>query len=661
MGTCYVQPMEPADGLPPRAGRRRHALWILLSALAIVVIASVVSATFTLASLSRGRDALAAGRTDLVDGDPAGARERFAAAEDAFRAAQGTGGAPWLRAVSLVPFVGRTPDTISLLAEAGMSTARAGTEIAEAVATLPDGLASLSPADGVIPLDRIAALAEPVARARALTSAALSTVRRSAGHLVMAPVAGGRADALEALTGLDGQLAVAADVLGGLPAFLGADGPRTYLFGAVNPAESRGGGGLLGAYSLLSVDGGRFHFGRFSPTQQLPLLEVADLPGATADYADNYAHYREGDGFWLNANMTPDFPSFAATMAEAYRTATGRRVDGVITADPFALEALLTATGPTLIPGLQVRVSADNVVSFVTNVAYRRIRDPRERKQVLGAVAASVVGRFLDRPDPSLFALKNLAATASAGHIQLWSDDDQLQSGLRASGVGGAFDPPPGDLLAVVQNNASATKLDFYQQRRIGYDVRLGPDGTAEADLAIDLHNEAPISGYPPYVIGPAPGVTSSAGENIAILQVYCGDGCRVRSASVDGESVDTGLHEELGHPYLATYQRIASGATSALREQLTLPDAWEGNSSGGIYRLHVAAQALINPDDVQVTIAPPEGMHATEMSPGLSAEGDVVRYRGKPGSDVDLWVRFRPDLPVRVWRDLTRFLTSPI
>lgn len=61
------------------------------------------------------------------------------------------------------------------------------------------------------------------------------------------------------------------------------------------------------------------------------------------------------------------------------------------------------------------------------------------------------------------------------------------------------------------------------------------------------------------------------------------------------------------------------------------------------------------------MTIAPPEGMHPTEMGPGLLADGDVVRYRGAPGSDVDLWVRFRPDLPVRVWRDLTRFLASPI
>ena len=652
--------MEPADGPRPPPGRRR-VRWLVLAGLGLVLIACAVSTAVTYASLSRGRDALAAARTDLVTGDAAGAKGEFAAAQDAFRAAQGTAAAPWLRAMGLVPFVGRTPDTVQTMADVGIQTARAGSEIADAIAALPDGLASLAPSGGVIPVERIAAFAAPVSRAEALTASALVTLRRSAGHLVMAPVADARADALEVLGALQAQLEAGVGILEGLPGFLGADGPRTYLFGAVNPAETRGGGGLLGAYALLSVDDGRFRFGRFSPTQQLPLLDVADLPGATPDYAENYAQYREGDGFWLNANMTPDFPSFAATMTEAYTAATGDRIDGVLTADPFALQALLTATGPTLIPGLGIRVSADDVVGFVTNEAFRKLRDPRERKEVLGAVAASVVDRFLARPDPSLFALKNLAATASAGHIQLWSADSGLQSGLRATGVGGAFDPPEGDLLAVVQNNASATKLDFYQQRVVDYDIELGDAGTAVADLEVTLRNEAPTSGYPPYVIGPAPGVTSSPGENIAILQVYCGEGCGVEAAVVDGEAIDTGLHEELGHRYLATYQRIAPGATSSLRERLALPRAWDGNSSGGTYRLHLATQPLIHPDDVRVTIAIPPGMHVTERSPELDLEGGLAVYRGSPRADLDLWVRFRPSLPIRVWRDITRFLSSPI
>jgi hypothetical protein len=654
--------MEPADGPQlPRGRRRRRAIWIALGAVAIVLIAGAVSAAQTYGHLTQGRGAMAAGRSDLVAGNAAAAQGEFADAQTDFRAAVSAANAPWLRAIGLVPVAGRTPDAIAAIADAGLQTARAGTAIADALATLPDGLASLAPAGGRVPLERIDALAGPVSQADALTSDALLGLERSAGHLVLAPVADARAEALDTLRDLREQLAAGARVLEGLPAFLGADGARVYFFGAVNPAELRGAGGLLGAYSILTVQDGRFTFGRFSPTQQLPRLNVADLPGTTADYSDNYDHYRTGDGFWLNANMTPDFPSFAATMAEAYEAATGRHVDGVITADPFALQALLTSTGPTLIPGLDVRVSADDVVAFVTNEAYRQLRDPGQRKQVLGAVAASVVDRFLARPDPSLFALKNLAATASAGHIQLWSADPGLQSGLVTTGVGGAFAPPAGDLLAVVQNNASATKLDFFQHRTVAYDVRLGDGGAATADLAVGLENASPTTGYPPYVIGPYPGLTSVAGENIAILQVYCGEGCGVDRATVDGEPIDTGLHTELGHPYLATYQRIAPGATSELRERLTLPEAWQGNSSGGTYRLHLAVQPTINADRVRVSVALPPGMHATEMSPELDLDGTSVVYEGSPDADLDLWVRFRPGLPGRLWRDLTRFMSTPV
>ena len=653
--------MEPADGSPSSSRRGRRAWWIALAILGVVLVACAISAAVTFASLSRGRDALEAARTDLTVGEVGSARSGFADAAGAFRSARGSADAPWLRAAGLIPFVGRTPDAIDALADAGLQTANAGAEVAAAVDNLPGGLGALAPSDGVIPLDRISGLEEPVSKAEALTSDALATLRASSSHLVAAPVADARADALEAIDGVHGDLVAASDVLRGLPGFLGSDGARTYLFGAVNPAESRGGGGLLGAYSLLTVDGGRFRFGRFTPIQSLPLLDVATYPGATKDYAENYAHYRERDGFWLNANMTPDFPSFAATMAQAYRAATGTQVDGVITADPFALQALLTATGPTLIPGLERRVSADDVVPFVTNEAYRKLRDPRERKAVLGAVAASVVDRFLARPDPSLFALKNLASTAAAGHIQLWSTDEELETGLRASGVGGAFAAPEGDLLSVVQNNASATKLDFYEHRTVDYEVRLADGGAATADLSVALRNDAPTSGYPPYVIGPAPGVTSSPGENIAILQLYCGAGCGVDEATVDGEPIDTGLHEELGHPYLATYQRIAPGGTSAVHASLTLPRAWQGNSSGGVYRLHLDVRPMINADDVRIAITPPPGMRPTEVSPNLVVQDGAAVYRGSPTSDVDLEMRFRPPLPARVWRDVTRFLSTPL
>jgi hypothetical protein len=46
--------------------------------------------------------------------------------------------------------------------------------------------------------------------------------------------------------------------------------------------------------------------------------------------------------------------------------------------------------------------------------------------------------------------------------------------------------------------------------------------------------------------------------------------------------------------------------------------------------------------------------------SPMRIVDGSAV-YEGEPRSKLDLNVRFRPPMPVRLWRNVTRFLTKPI
>jgi hypothetical protein len=60
-----------------------------------------------------------------------------------------------------------------------------------------------------------------------------------------------------------------------------------------------------------------------------------------ADYPANYDLFRGGGRFWSAINVIPDFPSAAQAILNGYEEATGERLDGVILADPFALQALL--------------------------------------------------------------------------------------------------------------------------------------------------------------------------------------------------------------------------------------------------------------------------------------------------------------------------------
>jgi len=54
--------------------------------------------------------------------------------------------------------------------------------------------------------------------------------------------------------------------------------------------------------------------------------------------------------FWNNVTMSPDMPSVALAASDMYLQSGGRPVDGVIVADPYALQAVVTLTGPLALP-----------------------------------------------------------------------------------------------------------------------------------------------------------------------------------------------------------------------------------------------------------------------------------------------------------------------
>src|SRR5439155_6350339 len=116
---------------------------------------------------------------------------------------------------------------------------------------------------GSLPFDRFGAIAMAVHRAEALTQHAINVAAGAPTQLVAGPVAQAERLATEQLLRTRHELAAAGLLLEGLPHFLGANGPREYFVGAANPAELRGSAGLIGAYSILTIDAGSFHLAPF--------------------------------------------------------------------------------------------------------------------------------------------------------------------------------------------------------------------------------------------------------------------------------------------------------------------------------------------------------------------------------------------------------------
>ena len=301
-------------------------------------------------------------------------------------------------------------------------------------------------------------------------------------------------------------------------------------------------------------------------------------------------------------NMTPDFPSASRAVLNAYEAHTGERLDGVMSADPFALQELLAVTGPTTVPGLDRQIDADTVVPFTTNEAYIRFRESRERKEVLGDVAKGVFERFLGMEEHNIGRLRAVSSAVAGGHLKVYTDtDSSLQDALVLAGAdGGLRASEPGDVSAVIVNSGSGSKVDYYANREVDYDVQLGGSGEAIATTEVRIRNDSPTSGVPGYVIKPL--ADGDPGDNIALVTLSCAPGCDLLTAERNGTPID-GLRygSELGIPWYQDFFTIPAGTTGSLRMQTKLEDVWEGNSSAGTYRLTFLNQTTVQPTQVRI------------------------------------------------------------
>ena len=630
---------------------------MLLLALFVVVVCAALEAMTLVrmrGDLQAGRRALEGARRSLLAGDIDTARSDFAQAGihfgSATRIANGFAG----KSAAALPAVGNTVDLARGLSEAGSDLAAAGIDLSGALGSLPDGIDSLAPSGGRLPLDAYASILPSLRAAEAETASAAQVLDEAPTSFTVGPALDALWDARLATQQASQALSAARELMEGLPSFAGEGGERRYLVVAQNPAELRGTGGIWGAYAIMTFRDGRLSISDTAPIQTLADPPAAEVPAPSKDYARNYDQFG-GAASWHNLNMTPDFPSAAQAALANYRAGQGTQLDGVIAVDPYAFKSMLAVTGGVSIPGVSGRLNVTNVVNFTTNEAYSLFPSPKDRKIVLGAVAAGVLQRFLGVRGSGIPRLRALGDAVSGGHLLVYSTNRAFQDGLETAGAAGRFwAPPDSDVAAVTVNNASGSKVDYYAVRAVSYDVRLGAAHDAVADLTAQIDNHAPTSGQPKYVIGPFVH-GSQPGDQIPLITAWCHDPCSLVSARRDGRKVTVAPGTENGVAWYRDYRTIPAGQTGSFAITTRTTDAWTGNSSGGTYRLTFYGQPTIRPTTLNVSIAAPDGMQIAWTSTPMTVDGSMATWSGDPGAELTLEVRFRAPPAERVVRDLTR------
>ncbi len=575
--------------------RTRRVSLLVAGALCALALVATAAATY---SVLRSRTLLESGEATArsgVDaaraGDRLAAANQFAVAQTKFEDARDKLGS-WLTfPARQLPLVGpqlRTLDDIASLGARTIPIARtAATNIDPDRLRLVDGRLDLSVLASYRPTF------DELARETRLVRADLARLHRM---WLLPPLERQLVKFETTVVRADDSARTADEAVQVAPALLGGSGPRTYLVSIVTPAESRGSGGLMANYGVLTASEGRIRLegvGR-GPDLDTRGVEPKHLTGPP-QYLARYGKFQPAET-WENLTMSPDFPSVGQVMAQLYPQSGGTVINGVIQLDPFAISQLLTLTGPVKVPGLDFTISADNAVSFLLRDEYTLVTDPIERSNLLGSVAQVVFDRLTSgqsaTPSSMAQALSPVVATRD---LSLWMRDPREQDFVRRIGADAALPPVLGDSFGVIVQNGGGNKIDNYLHRTIDYSSAIAAStGEVRSHAVVSLRNDSPSSGVPLYVIGNE--INRPTGTNTLYVSIY--SPLTLRGAQIDGKPFPLLVETELGRNVYSAYVEIPPGGTRTI----TLDLGGTMSLRSGTLQFQYLAQVLPNADLVTWT-----------------------------------------------------------
>ncbi len=515
-------------GLRRRPSAIRRVGWIGVGAVGgfvvLTLLALVAVGASSRSDLSNAASQAQRGVDALNAGDYAGAASLFARSSTAFARADERLTGALARPSMLVPVVAQ-----NLTAATDLSAAAAAATDDAATALGDIDPSTLQVVEGAISVEAIRAVEAPLRQVEAALADLRAVSVRLDSPWLLEPVT----DQLDELDGRldrnEPQLATAIEAVRLAPQLLGADGPRRYLVLFTTPAEARGLAGFIGNYAEITIDDGSLdvtEFGRRSDLDDHLLDNPASCDGCPQELLDRYGDFGFDTGpnggviptVWLNLTMPAHFPYVAQAAQILYPQSGGAPIDGVISVDPYVIQALMGYTGPIEIPDLGVTVTPENAAQFILEDQYVLAdSDQAERIDALQTLGEEVIERLLSGalPEPSQLA-RDLGPLALEHRLLAWTDSAEEQQLLADTGLLGALPPlTPDGGFSVVVANAGESKIDAFLHREVDLRTETGQDGRRELVAEVTLRNDAPATGLPTYVIGNSFGLPSGSSRLI--------------------------------------------------------------------------------------------------------------------------------------------------
>lgn len=371
-----------------------------------------------------------------------------------------------------------------------------------------------------------------------------------------------------------------------LPDLLGVGQTRSYLILAQNNHELRATGGFITAIGRVTVADGKIVGLDFVDSYDPSISRVDQtLPQAPLPVQK----YMNIEIMLLrDVNWSPDFPTTAQLARTIYTQQTGYTVDGVISVDLHAVEALVSALEPLTLPGQEEALTSATVIeqikqmwaSPVTGEASLASGDKgwwKQRKDFIPLLAKAAVGRIQQGTFDKLRMVSALESALNERGLQLWLANPTIAQELARLGWDGGLKPPAtGDFLAVVDTNFGYNKVNAVIERTVQYQVEWPEGATQPAVATVALHYYHPIE-RPNYVCDQTPHYEDSYEEMMQrcyydYVRLFVPVGSELLGSSGLQDGTVSSTRGEGGAQLFSGYFMLAPGARNTVIFQYQLP-----------------------------------------------------------------------------------------
>ena len=466
----------------------------------------------------------AAGSSDFVR-----ASQAFSDAASSFEHAQNeinTAKANLFGVADLLPSTGKQIREAERLLTAGEALSRAASTLADGMSTVANRV-DQSPAAAVTLFD---VFVEDALPDLAIADRHLSEISISAIPVEHRETIRSAAEAAEAIRASMTTYHESADAI---KALLGHQDRQRYLVVFQNNTELRPTGGFIGSFAEIDVLDGEL------VNITIPRGGTYDVQGQLTQKVQAPQPLQLLTDKWemQDVNWFPDFPTSAKKAMWFYEASGGPTVDGVIAINANLVADLIDATGEIHLPEYGMSVDGETFLfQAQKQVEIDYDKEENQPKGFIADLAPILLDRMVNAQNDQFIGIADILSRGlSERDIQMYHNDEDIQSAIRNLGWDGSVLGNTGDYLMVVHANIGGGKTDGVIDDHIEVESTVRKDGRIENLVTVTRNHRGLKSS------------TFSGKNNVTFTRIYVPRGSTLLSVT-GAQPPEEHLFESVSH-----------------------------------------------------------------------------------------------------------------